>query len=63
VVVRVEAQTHRREALRLADSFVGTERVLLRLVCNHDRSVSAILAAFDLEPDKVRRAFAEGTSS
>jgi ATP-dependent Clp protease ATP-binding subunit ClpA len=48
-----------REALRLGDSFIGTEHVLLGLVRSGDRTTVETLAAFDLAPDDVRRAVAE----
>ena len=48
-----------REALRLGDGFIGTEHVLLGLLRTDDRTVLQTLAAFDLEPDDVRRAVDE----
>src|SRR5262245_7259969 len=48
-----------REAIRLADNFIGTEHVLLGLLRNGDRSVVQTLAAFDLDPADVRRAVDE----
>src|SRR4051812_37393869 len=48
-----------REALRLGDSFIGTEHVLLGLLRTGDHTVLQTLAAFDLDPDDVRRAVDE----
>jgi ATP-dependent Clp protease ATP-binding subunit ClpA len=48
-----------REALRLGDTFIGTEHVLLGLIRTGDRTVLETLAAFDLDPADVRRAVAE----
>jgi len=48
-----------REALRLGDGFIGTEHVLLGLIRTGDHTVLQLLAAFDLDPDDVRRAVAE----
>jgi ATP-dependent Clp protease ATP-binding subunit ClpA len=48
-----------REALRLGDSFIGTEHVLLGLVRTGDHTVLQTLAAFDLDPGDVRRAVEE----
>ena len=44
-----------REALRLGDSFIGTEHILLGLIRTGDHTVLQTLAAFDLDPDDVRR--------
>jgi ATP-dependent Clp protease ATP-binding subunit ClpA len=44
-----------REALRLGDSFIGTEHLLLGLIRTGDATVLQTLAAFDLGPDVVRR--------
>ena len=44
-----------REAIRLGDGFIGTEHVLLGLVRTGDDVVLRTLAAFDLDPDDVRR--------
>jgi ATP-dependent Clp protease ATP-binding subunit ClpA len=48
-----------REALRLGDNFIGTEHILLGLVRMGDQTVLQTLAAFDLDPDDVRRAVGE----
>jgi ATP-dependent Clp protease ATP-binding subunit ClpA len=48
-----------REALRLGDSFLGTEHVLLGILRQGDRSALETLKAFDLSVDDVRRAVAE----
>jgi ATP-dependent Clp protease ATP-binding subunit ClpA len=48
-----------REALRLGDGFIGTEHVLLGLLRAGDPTVLQTLAAFDLDPDVVRRAVDE----
>jgi ATP-dependent Clp protease ATP-binding subunit ClpA len=48
-----------REALRLGDGFIGTEHVLLGLIRTGDHTVLKTLAAFDLDPDDVRRAVDE----
>jgi ATP-dependent Clp protease ATP-binding subunit ClpA len=48
-----------REALRLGDSFIGTEHVLLGLLRSGDRTVLQTLAAFDLDLADVRRAVAD----
>jgi ATP-dependent Clp protease ATP-binding subunit ClpA len=48
-----------REAIRLGDTFIGTEHVLLGLIRVGDPTVLETLAAFDLGPDDVRRAVAE----
>jgi ATP-dependent Clp protease ATP-binding subunit ClpA len=48
-----------REALRLGDGFIGSEHLLLGLIRTGDRTVLQTLAAFDLDPDDVRRAVAE----
>ena len=44
-----------REALRLGDNFIGTEHILLGLIRTGDHTVLQMLAAFDLDPDDVRR--------
>jgi ATP-dependent Clp protease ATP-binding subunit ClpA len=48
-----------REALRLGDGFIGTEHVLLGLLRVGDHTLLHTLAAFDLDPDAVRRAVDE----
>jgi ATP-dependent Clp protease ATP-binding subunit ClpA len=48
-----------REALRLGDSFIGTEHLLLGLLRTDDHTVFQTLAAFDLDPADVRRAVEE----
>jgi ATP-dependent Clp protease ATP-binding subunit ClpA len=48
-----------REALRLGDGFIGTEHILLALIRAGDHTVLQTLAAFDIEPDDVRRAVDE----
>ncbi len=48
-----------REALRLGDSFIGSEHILLGLIRAEDHTVLQTLAAFDLSPDDVRRAVDE----
>jgi ATP-dependent Clp protease ATP-binding subunit ClpA len=48
-----------REAVRLGDSFIGTEHVLLGLLRQGDRTALETLKAFDLSVDDVRRAVAE----
>ena len=48
-----------REALRLGDGFIGTEHLLLGLIRTGDHTVLQTLAAFDVEPDDVRRAVDE----
>jgi ATP-dependent Clp protease ATP-binding subunit ClpA len=45
-----------REAIRLGDGFIGTEHILLGLLRLEDHTLLQTLAAFDLEPDDVRRA-------
>lgn len=45
-----------REALRLGDSFIGTEHVLLGLLRQADATTLETLKAFDLAVDDVRRA-------
>jgi ATP-dependent Clp protease ATP-binding subunit ClpA len=48
-----------REAIRLGDTFIGTEHVLLGLIRTGDRTVLQTLAAFDLDAGDVRRAVEE----
>jgi ATP-dependent Clp protease ATP-binding subunit ClpA len=48
-----------REAVRLGDGFIGTEHILLGLVGVDDHTVAQTLAAFDLDPQDVRRAVEE----
>jgi ATP-dependent Clp protease ATP-binding subunit ClpC len=48
-----------REALRLGDGFIGSEHILLGLLRSGDRTLLQTLAAFDLQPDDVRRAVDE----
>jgi ATP-dependent Clp protease ATP-binding subunit ClpA len=44
-----------REAMQLGDNFIGTEHLLLGLIRTGDATVLKTLAAFDLDPDDVRR--------
>jgi ATP-dependent Clp protease ATP-binding subunit ClpA len=44
-----------REAEQLGDNFIGTEHLLLGLIRAGDTTVLQTLAAFDLDPDDVRR--------
>jgi ATP-dependent Clp protease ATP-binding subunit ClpA len=48
-----------REAVRMGDGFIGTEHILLGLIRTGDHTVLQTLAAFDLDPDDVRRAVEE----
>ncbi|HEX5090808.1 MAG TPA: Clp protease N-terminal domain-containing protein [Nocardioides sp.] len=48
-----------REALRLGDGFIGSEHILLGLMRSGDHTLLRVLAAFDLDPDDVRRAIDE----
>jgi ATP-dependent Clp protease ATP-binding subunit ClpA len=48
-----------REAVRMGDGFIGTEHILLGLIRTGDHVVLETLAAFDLDPDDVRRAVEE----
>jgi len=48
-----------REAVRLGDGFIGTEHLLLGLLRTGDHTLLQTLAAFDLDPDDVRRAVDE----
>jgi ATP-dependent Clp protease ATP-binding subunit ClpA len=48
-----------REAVRLGDTFIGTEHVLLGLIRSGDPLVLQTLAAFDLDANDVRRAVHE----
>ena len=47
------------QARALGHAYVGTEHVLLGLLCGGDRTVLETLAAFDLDPADVRRAVDE----